>query len=90
MKVIQNQKIAWQVYDGEAVLVDPEGSVCRVLNETATRIWNICTDPYTIDEITEKLYEEYKADIDELRNDTSRIVNEFLEKNLLLETAEND
>ena len=90
MKVIQNQEIAWQIYDGEAVLVDPEGSLCRVLNETATRIWDICADPCTIDEINETLHKEYEADIDQLRNDIKSIVAEFIEKRLLLEIAEND
>ena len=63
MIVEQNKEIAWQVYDGEAVLVDPEGSVCRVLNDTATFIWNMCENPCSIEQIIGAVQNEYDSEI---------------------------
>lgn len=88
--VVQNSEIAWQVYDGEAVLVDPNESVCRVLNETAALIWQACNKPSTVEELAEHLREEYGADIENIQADTEEIVQEFLDKDLLQECEQED
>jgi len=85
MRFVQNSDIAWRIYDGEAVLVDPQGSVCRVLNETAARIWSICEQPSTVQEIAENMEQEYDVSLDQLNQDIEKIIRELTGKNLLLE-----
>ena len=86
MNVIQNPDIAWQEYDGEAVLVDPEETVCMVLNDTASFIWKLCEKSMSIDELSARLSEEYDVSPEEAGQDVGTIVSEFLEKNILKET----
>lgn len=87
MKVAQNKDIAWQEYDGEVVLVDPEDAVCRVLNETASFIWKQCGQPCSAEKIVEGLYQHYHVTRDELQEDVDSIMKEFLAKRILEEVG---
>jgi len=84
-RVIQNCRIAWQVYDGEAVLVDPDGAVCLVLNETATFIWDYCAAARSEAEIAAALAEAYAGDPAAMAGDVHAIVGELTAKGLLKE-----
>jgi hypothetical protein len=84
-RVTQNARIAWQVYDGEAVLVDPEGAVCMVLNETATLIWDQCAVPRSAAELAAALAAAYEGDPREMAADVRAIVAAFLAKGVLKE-----
>ena len=85
MRVTQNTDIAWQEYDGEAVLVDPQDATCRVLNETASLVWRVCATPTTVAEIVAALQDEYEIDAEQARADVEEIVREFLDKRILKE-----
>ncbi len=85
MNIIQNKDIAWQVYDGEAVLVDSKDGVCRVLNDTATVIWNACSEPASLSEVVDAVCSEFEAERSEVEKDVEETVRDFLEKKLLKE-----
>ncbi len=85
MKLVQNEDIAWQEYNGEAVLVDTAGSICRVLNETASFFWKICEQPVLREEILAQMAAAYEVDPEELSLDIQEITAEFLKNKLIKE-----
>lgn len=82
-RVVQNPAITWQVYDGEAVLIDPAGAVCLVLNETASLVWDRCAAPRTEAELTEALAAAYEGDARDMAADVHAIVAAFRQRGVL-------
>ena len=82
---IQHADIAWQAYDGEAVLVEPREALCRILNDTATCIWEACESPKTEDELVDVLMSHYDVDENTARHDTHELIRELLSRSLIIE-----
>lgn len=61
-KVRQSGMLDTSEIDGEKVMMDLENGAYFMLNDVATRIWNITEEIKSVGEITETLLREYEID----------------------------
>lgn len=83
----QNKDTAYRVLDGEAVIVDLESSELYSLNPTATVIWETCEEEVTLEEVVDRVVEEFEVEREVAEEDCIEFVEEFSENGLLLVTA---
>ena len=75
----QTRDLAWRIIDGEAVIVslaDQKGhseELC-LLNETATRIWELIDGKSTIEAIVKQVAEEYDVDAQTMQSQVGRFL----------------
>lgn len=79
-------KSAFQPNDGviETVLTKEEGTLIHLdtklsyaLNRTGLRIWFLLKEGYYIDEIVQRIYEEFEVDRDRVKNDVVGLIEEL-------------
>lgn len=73
----RSASMAWQVVDGEMVLLDVDGRELIGLNEVGARIWELADGTRTVGEIAGIVQTEFEVCIDEAAADVSRFVNEL-------------
>ncbi|HEX8682957.1 MAG TPA: PqqD family protein [Ardenticatenaceae bacterium] len=83
-KPTRHPRLASRVVDGEAVLVDPERNVVRMLNTVGSRIWELADGTRTVDEIADALTEEFEVEAPEARQSVVEFVDELADKELLV------
>ncbi len=83
-KPTRHPRLASRVVDGEAVLVDPDRNVVRMLNTVGSRIWELADGTRTVDEIAEALTEEFEVEVSEARQSVVEFVDELADKELLV------
>lgn len=69
--------------DGEIVMMSIENSEYYGLDPVASRIWELLEQPATIEQLVEKLLEEYEVDYDTCLKDVIVFSDELLEKKIL-------
>ena len=74
--VSRNSKIAWQIIDQKIVLVSPKQMKIHILSGTGSHIWNHLKEPTSVENLVEKVVEEYDTTKEKARED----VNTFLEQ----------
>ena len=70
--------------DEETLVIDPSRREVHLLNETASRVWQLCASPRTVDELVAALGEEYDAEPDDLRRGIIELLAGLEEKSLLV------
>ncbi len=83
-KPTRHPRLASRIVDGEAVLVDPDRNVVRMLNTVGSRIWELADGTRTVDEIAEALTEEFEVEVPEARQSVVEFVDELAGKELLV------
>jgi len=84
----QTRDLAWRIIDGEAVIVSladqkvHSEELC-LLNETATRIWELIDGKSTTEAIVEQLRDEYDADMKTMRSEVGRFLAEAAKSKLI-------
>jgi len=86
-KPTRHPRLASRVVDGEAVLVDPDRNVVRMLNTVGSRIWELADGTRTVDEIARTLTEEFEVEVQEARQSVVQFVDELAGKELLIRFA---
>ena len=81
--VIKPSNIAWQVYDGEAVLLDLQARSLQGLNSIGSRIWELIEGEQPLREIAKVIATEYHREEQEVFNDIKVFVEKLIEKKLL-------
>ena len=61
----------------ETLLVDQTTGSVHVINQTAARVWELCADDPSVDEIVEGIAETYAIAPDEVREDVYEMVRTF-------------
>ena len=54
------------------------------LNPVATRIWDLLVLPLTIDELCDRLMEEYEVDAEQCRTEVTEVINEMVKLGVVL------
>jgi hypothetical protein len=72
----RNKNVAWRVIEQEAILISSEDSMLHSLDEVATLIWEMADGEHTVDQIVDRVCEEYDVEREQAQKDTV----EFLEK----------
>lgn len=69
--------------DGEKVMMDLEKGSYYMLNDVATRIWDIAQEPKSVSEIVAALLEEYEVDQSTCENQVITFVEQLVDIHLL-------
>ena len=84
MRVRPARGLAWQLIEGEAVLLDLTHGRSLGLNETASVIWSLLPD-HDDEEIAAELVRRFDVPLDRARADVSRLVSRLLERGVVEE-----
>lgn len=68
--------------EGEAVLLHTQSGRYFGLNEVATRIWELTTEPTPVHEVVTRLQSEYDIDPETLQLDVLRFAGELVARQL--------
>ena len=71
--------------DGETLILDAHGGKIHHLNATASYVWTEC-DGKSSTEIAETLANHFNIDINTANNDVERIVSQFKDLDLFVDT----
>ncbi len=84
----KNRALGSRVIDRKAYVISLEDEPCRpqplyVLNETATRIWQLIDGRRSLEEITARLSKEFDAGSTRVIRDTRAFIRELMRRGLL-------
>lgn len=79
--------IIFEAIEAELVVINLKSGCYYSLNESASGIWKLVIDGYSIKEISEFLMKQYPSSTNDLSGEISRIVSEFAHEELISETA---
>lgn len=82
-KVVIPETILWRKDEGKVVVFDEERGEPYLLNETATRIWELCDRGEGIDKIIALLLEEFEGDPVVIEKETLTLLTTLQDKRLL-------
>ena len=69
--------------EGDMLIASNESGQIYYLNETAAYIWCIIDETSSIEDLQQKISEEYKADPERIRNDIVNVIRDMQWKKLL-------
>ena len=72
-----------RIFDGEAVIIDTEANVVRMLNDVASRIWELIDGDRSAAEIAAVLVSEYDVSKEEATRDVVEFLSELEAKGLV-------
>jgi hypothetical protein len=75
--------VASRVYGNDAVVISPEEGMVRMLNPTATRIWQLADGSRSVEEIAVTLTAEFDVELSQARQSVIRLLTELSEKQLI-------
>lgn len=79
----QAARVASRVYGSDAVVISPDQGMVRMLNLTATRIWQLADGSRSVEEIAATLTGEFDVGLDQARQSVIRLLTELSEKQLI-------
>ncbi len=82
--VKNNEKTAYRVIDGEAVVVNLKDSTFHTLNSVATFIWEQADGRIKAEQIIEKICQEFEVDWDTAERDCLEFLAELISKGLVI------
>ncbi len=80
---VKPSHVAYQVIEGEAVVLDIPGRTLRGLNPVGSRIYQLVDGKRTIGDITKTIMEEFECDEEGIIEDVRAFLEELREKNLV-------
>lgn len=82
--VHKNDKTASRIIDGQAVIMTLEDNTLHTLNDTGSRIWELCDGQRTIGDIAKVIHDGYMIDYDEGRKHCESFVQDLCGKGMLV------
>ncbi len=74
--------LPFQTMDEETIVINPARREVHLLNETATRIWELCASPRTVDDLVAGLSDEYDAPAEDVRRAVVELLDGLRDKRL--------
>jgi hypothetical protein len=81
-KVTQHPDSASRTIDGEEVVVVPATRKLQILNEVATRIWELC-DGRSVSSIIDVIVEEFEVERSDAEADALELVHDMHERGMI-------
>lgn len=81
--VARNERLAWRVLAGEAVILFPEEGTLHRLNPTGTKVWELLDGARTLAEIGTGLTEEYDVEVADAVRDVRAVADDLLAAGLV-------
>jgi Coenzyme PQQ synthesis protein D (PqqD) len=75
--------LPFQTLDEETIVINPKEREVHLLNETASRVWELCASPRTVDDLVAGLGKEYDAPADDLRRAVIELLDGLAGKHLV-------
>ena len=79
-----NEKTAYRIIDGEAVVVNLKDSTFHTLNPVVTFIWDKADGQIKAKQIIEKICQEFEVDCDTAEKDCLEFLGELISKGLVV------
>ncbi len=76
--------ILWRKEDENTVLFNEDDGEPYVLNETGSRIWELCNEEVPVHEILALLPQEFDGEAAVIQQEARNLINELVEKKLLM------
>ena len=83
---IRHPDLAFRLFDGEAVIIDPNTGKIYMLNAVGSRIWELVDGARTLIEIGEALHREYEIDVEQAAESARAFCETLAERRLILWT----
>lgn len=81
---MRKNNLAFRPLGDEMVIIDLDGNrTFHQLNDVGAFIWNLCDGKNALDEIAQKMMEEFEVSSEEAKNDLNFFMKELTELNLL-------
>lgn len=80
---IHTPSVASRVYGADAVIISPDEGMVRMLNPTATRIWQLADGSRSVEQIAATLAEEYEVDSRQAQQSVATLLGELTDKGLI-------
>ncbi len=74
----KNEKYPYRIIDGQALIIDPNTNIIKLLNEVGTKIWELIDGKKTGAEILNKIIAEYDVSPEVARNDLIKFCQELM------------
>jgi len=75
--------VASRVYGNDAVVISPDEGMVRMLNPTATRIWQLADGSRSVEDIAAELTAEFDTELSQARQSIMRLLTELSAKQLI-------
>jgi hypothetical protein len=82
--VQRNPGLVTSNIDGEIVMMSVDNGEYYGLDEIGSRIWDLLENTISVENLVEKLTEEFEVEKGDCMNDTIEFLKELLSKNLIL------
>lgn len=80
---VHSGNVASRVYGNDAVIISPDEGVVRMLNPTATRIWELADGSRSVNEIAAILTAEFDVELPQARQSVIRLLTELADRQLI-------
>ena len=82
--VYRNPSQEFSTLDGEIVMLCYDSGAYLSLNDTASRIWELCAERTSIAEVSMQINNEYDIDYSTAESEVIQCLNELKDKGLIL------
>lgn len=79
-----NDRIAYRIIDGEAVIIDLKDNTLNILNPVSTFIWERLEGQTQLKEIVRALTEEFDVDYKTAEKDCFEFIYELMNRNIIV------
>ncbi len=80
---LKSSHVAWQMVDGEAVILHISGQVLRGLNAVASYVWERIDGKQTIEKIAQEVSENFSRAEENVLEDVKIFLGELVKKNMV-------
>jgi Coenzyme PQQ synthesis protein D (PqqD) len=79
----RNSRVAWRVYDGEAVILVAEDSTLNTLNPVGTVVWEAADGRTPVSAIVDRVCDEFDVDLAQAERDVAGFIEKLQRRGLL-------
>lgn len=80
---VKSPSTAYQIIDGEAVIIVPSEQIVNILNPVGSRIWDLADGRRTIGEIADVLAQEFDVSYETALKDAIQFTGDLTEKKMM-------
>jgi hypothetical protein len=84
VRVRQNPEAAWRVLEGHAFIVPPGATGVIEIDEVATFIWCLVETERTLDDLVDRICQEFEVDADRARRDCEAFLDDLARRGLIV------
>ena len=81
--VSRNTHTASRIIAGEAIILTPQDSKIRNLNETGSRIWELLAEKPTVGDIIQRIHAEFDVNEAQAQSDVMAFLEQMMAKGLV-------